>query len=346
MNFEELDIYPILKASIPNRFSDMDPYDFEKFIGHLFKKKGYIVLETKGSNDFGADLIVTKDKKYVIQVKRYGKDNKVGVPDVNQILGAKEYYDSDKTMIVSTSSYTKSAKKLCEKTGVKYWGWQTLLKKINEVYFEGKDFYKYFEKDLFKKKEGKINLNFELKRVLYKQNMTRGSDTYTLVFFILTNNSNKNLYLKLQSPIYISKSNYQYKMDYWYENYFRQGRVYAGVKVEVAFMFKSSKISRISKGDRFILEVQNEKYEKLYTEDYIVKKNSNCYVVTMCYGRGTKEYKEMIKFRDIFLNKFLLGKKFIILYYKYGKIFANKYKNNKIFIKINIKTYNKISSVN
>ena len=93
MDFSNVNIQGILFSAISNRFSDFSPYDFEDFIAQLFKDKGFDVEGTNYSGDYGADVITSKDGiRTAIQVKRYAKTNKVGVKDINQIIGGKEYH--------------------------------------------------------------------------------------------------------------------------------------------------------------------------------------------------------------------------------------------------------------
>jgi len=58
MEFSEVDIQEVLKHSLPKRFQDISPTDFEGFIAQLFSDLGFDVEQTPYSGDFGADLIV------------------------------------------------------------------------------------------------------------------------------------------------------------------------------------------------------------------------------------------------------------------------------------------------
>ena len=107
MDFNRENIIKILFPSIKNRFSDFSPYDFEDFIAQLFKDNGYNVEGTNYSGDFGADVIINKNGvKTCIQVKRYSASNKVGVKEINQIIGARDYYKCDKAMVITTSDFS------------------------------------------------------------------------------------------------------------------------------------------------------------------------------------------------------------------------------------------------
>ena len=127
MDFSKINIQDILKYSLPKRFQDMSPTDFEDFVAQLFSDLGYTVEQTSYSGDFGADLIAAKPgKRIVVQVKRYANANKVGVKDVNQVIGAKDYYKCDASMIITTSDFTNPAMKLIAETHVEKWNWNDL----------------------------------------------------------------------------------------------------------------------------------------------------------------------------------------------------------------------------
>lgn len=258
MDFKDVDIYPILKSSLPQRFNDMPPSDFEDFIAFLFDKKGYKVTQTDYSGDFGADLIVKCDEEsWAVQVKRYKKGNKVSPSDVNQVIGAKDKYECDKALIITTSSYTSSAKELCEETDVENWAWEKLLKEISSVFFDGQDFYDYFEDEIEDESQN-LNLDFNLKDIKNSVKMDDGN-LYTLIIYQVKNKSNKNVNIALNNVLHISsKDKLQNSMDYWYEGYFQGGMIYAGAKVEVGFMFKTEKVNQINRGDKIVFEIIDE----------------------------------------------------------------------------------------
>lgn len=151
----------VLKESVPNRFLNLTPSQFEEFVCELFKDSGYHAEITKASGDFGADILLEKDgEKIAVQVKRYETKNKVGVQNINQVVGAKAYYSCDRAMVVTTSSFTKSGQKLARKTQTELWDWNKLDSKIKEVYLEGKDVYEYFQEE-FRSKEKDVDEYFQ-----------------------------------------------------------------------------------------------------------------------------------------------------------------------------------------
>lgn len=81
---------------------------FEEFLRVLLMTKGYKVSLTKGSGDYGADLILTSNsKKIVVQAKRYNK--KVGLKAVQEIVSAKSYYGADECWVITNNYYTTPA---------------------------------------------------------------------------------------------------------------------------------------------------------------------------------------------------------------------------------------------
>ncbi|PCI24029.1 hypothetical protein COB57_06140 [Candidatus Peregrinibacteria bacterium] len=93
----------------------MDPFEFEHYVGNLLMKHGFQVQVTQGSGDFGADIMASKKgKKYIVQVKRYAKYNKVSSPEMQKFLGSMKIYGVDHGIFVCTSAYTSDAMKIAD----------------------------------------------------------------------------------------------------------------------------------------------------------------------------------------------------------------------------------------
>lgn len=111
---------------------NMSGIDFEHYLEALFHKRGYHSIVTKGSHDFGADLIMKSDrKKIVIQAKR--SKTKISVKAVMEIYAAKAYYRADEAYVFTNSYYTKSAKELAEATGVYLCDREDIIKMRNKI---------------------------------------------------------------------------------------------------------------------------------------------------------------------------------------------------------------------
>jgi HJR/Mrr/RecB family endonuclease len=67
------------------QIDQMTGEEFEEFLSICFKRLGYVVKTTPKSNDFGADLILSKQgNKTVVQAKRYQKT--VGSGAVQEVV--------------------------------------------------------------------------------------------------------------------------------------------------------------------------------------------------------------------------------------------------------------------
>ncbi|ANS77121.1 restriction endonuclease [Paenibacillus yonginensis] len=107
-----------LKRSGIAEIDKMDGYQFEKFLGHLFRSQGYKAEVTQSSGDFGADLVLTKDGiRIVVQAKRYSKN--VGLKAVQEAHSAMAHYSASEAWVVSNADYTDQAYKLARSNHVR-----------------------------------------------------------------------------------------------------------------------------------------------------------------------------------------------------------------------------------
>ncbi len=117
-----------------DEIDDMKGTEFEKFLYHLFKHKGYFAKLTPDNGDFGADLVLQKgNQKIVIQAKRYS--SKVGVDAIYEVLGGAGYYNANKKWVITNNYYTDKAIVLAHKNNVKLFDRDDLiimLKEYNE----------------------------------------------------------------------------------------------------------------------------------------------------------------------------------------------------------------------
>ncbi len=114
-------------------FASMSGHQFEFFLGDLFKKIGYKVVNTKLSGDQGADLIIEKfGEKIAVQAKNYSQP--VSNSAVQEAVAAKNHYNCQKSMVVTTSGYTKGAISLAKSNNVELWDKERLLKEIKKYF--------------------------------------------------------------------------------------------------------------------------------------------------------------------------------------------------------------------
>ncbi len=91
--------------------------EFEALLAAQFRQKGYQAEMTPKSKDYGADLVMRREKKkIVVQAKRYS--GKVGIKAVQEVIGAREYYGADLAIVCTNSFFTSSAKNLAKECHV------------------------------------------------------------------------------------------------------------------------------------------------------------------------------------------------------------------------------------
>ena len=95
--------------------------EFELFTERLLEANGFTDIEvTQASNDLGVDVLAEKDfVKYAIQCKRYS--GSVGIEAVQQIIAAKSINNCHVAVVLTTSTFSKSAVTLAEANGVLLW---------------------------------------------------------------------------------------------------------------------------------------------------------------------------------------------------------------------------------
>lgn len=121
-----------LKKSGILNVDEMTGREFEEYLRVLFREKGYQVQLTSTTGDFGADLIMsTKNKKIVVQAKRYKKN--VGLKAVQEISTAKNHFNADDCWVVTNSYYTEPAKKLAASNRVRLVDRELLMKWMLEM---------------------------------------------------------------------------------------------------------------------------------------------------------------------------------------------------------------------
>lgn len=316
-NFQELNLDQYLYSSIPLRFQGIDPSEFEDFIAYLFKQNGYDLIQTSYSADFGADIIVKKDGvKTAVQVKRYFELHKVGVSDINQVIGAQQYYQCDQAMMICTSSYTPAAKQLAISAGVILWDWERLEKAISDTFLEGQhhlDYYKAYPVDI-----SAVHSEI-LKLQILEINISELEDIPSRISLRLTNLTDSQQKIKCDLPILITAGHFQISAIRFSEESFTSGILYPNATVEIICEFSPRQLSGYDRRDRMLCPVhllQNQEYVVLEQRLGQVKKE--CFLVTFYFGHNTVEYRQMIRFRDDVLNRTWVGGGLVTLYYKLG----------------------------
>lgn len=111
----------------------MNPYQFEKVVGDYYRECGYVVHQTKRSNDGGKDLVMYKGgQTYYVECKKYSKNNSIGRPLIQQLVGVC-HPNNAKGIFVTTSSFTQGAINEANRSGVQLIDGQTFIKMLRSV---------------------------------------------------------------------------------------------------------------------------------------------------------------------------------------------------------------------
>lgn len=93
---------------------DLSPDGFEVFVTNLLRKMGYRAETTRPTADGGIDVWATNDNlftggKIIVQCKRYSENQQVGEPVLRELFGLIHAHGVNKGVLVTTSSFTRSA---------------------------------------------------------------------------------------------------------------------------------------------------------------------------------------------------------------------------------------------
>lgn len=127
-------IYEVTKDSYLTQagfyqIDQMDGVSFERYLQALFRGLGYSVDTTPASGDFGADLVISKDRvRAVVQAKRSAKN--VGVHAVQEALGAARIYRCEKSIVVTNRHFTPQAQQLAQANAVELWDRDALQRSV------------------------------------------------------------------------------------------------------------------------------------------------------------------------------------------------------------------------
>ncbi|MGN1180640.1 MAG: restriction endonuclease [Suilimivivens sp.] len=102
-------------------FEDMEGHEFEYFCADLLKSHGFYEVEvTKGSGDYGIDILAEKDGvTYAIQCKRYTAP--VGVKAVQEAYAGRDYYDRMVGAVMTNQYFTAPAVEAAKKLKILLW---------------------------------------------------------------------------------------------------------------------------------------------------------------------------------------------------------------------------------
>lgn len=86
----------------------MDPRAFEELVAHLLNAQGYRTQLTKGSGDFGVDVVASNGQRRIaVQVKRYREA--LSAKPIGEVLVGMPHYHCNECMVVTNSTFTGPA---------------------------------------------------------------------------------------------------------------------------------------------------------------------------------------------------------------------------------------------
>ncbi|MEE0204828.1 MAG: restriction endonuclease [Oscillospiraceae bacterium] len=105
----------------------MEGHNFEHWCARLLEMNGFENVEvTRGSHDFGADVVCEKDgTKYAVQCKRF--DNKVNNSAVQQALSGRDYHKCETPVVMTNNYFAPSAVEQAAASNVLLWDRDTII---------------------------------------------------------------------------------------------------------------------------------------------------------------------------------------------------------------------------
>lgn len=110
----------------------MSGAEFEERLLLHFQARGWQLRTSRASGDFGADLVGTRPDGVgvVIQAKRW--HGRVGVGAVQEVHGARDYYQAQLAMLITNSTLTAPARDLAARTRVEVWDRERLIHELTK----------------------------------------------------------------------------------------------------------------------------------------------------------------------------------------------------------------------
>jgi restriction system protein len=130
-NISRLDIVFAIEKAVDERGTELlaaglvggdepsdTPEDYEQVCSRIFAENGYEAARVGGTGDQGADVIASLGTtRIAVQCKMYSSP--VGNAAVQQVEAARRFYDCTQAIVVSDAGFTKSARILANKLGVR-----------------------------------------------------------------------------------------------------------------------------------------------------------------------------------------------------------------------------------
>lgn len=97
--------------------NELSPFEYEQYCAYVLNQHGWAARTTRGSGDQGVDVIAKLEYFNVaIQCKKYSSP--VGNSAVQEVTSGMHYWGANIAVVVTNTSYTKSARELAKSVGV------------------------------------------------------------------------------------------------------------------------------------------------------------------------------------------------------------------------------------
>lgn len=129
-----------IHAQVLYALYQLDPTDFEEFIGELWERRGWETHITPPSRDGGIDVIATRDnpfpQKQLLQAKRFAPDHNFTKSDIEQYESLKQLDENvDAVVIITTGGFTEAAQQRATELNIKLLNGVDLASFITEKTF-------------------------------------------------------------------------------------------------------------------------------------------------------------------------------------------------------------------
>ena len=126
-------LYVVFHKKKRPEWDDMEGHEFGHFCADLLRRRGFKdVVVTKGSGDFGIDILAERDGiSYGIQCKNYSSP--IGVKAVQEVYAGRDYYDCMVGVVMSNQYFTGPAVEAAKKLKIVLWDRGYIEEMMEEV---------------------------------------------------------------------------------------------------------------------------------------------------------------------------------------------------------------------
>lgn len=314
MDFNQVDIQQFLRESMPLHFREQSPLVFEAFVRYMFEVDGFTILPLDPIPEMAGMIMAEKDLEiHLIHPVHSRTEKDIPLSTLEKVSGLVEDTDSTHGWVITNSTFSSESKSFAESAGLDLWEWDDLYKAVGDLFFEGRD------PEEAMAPEESLTVPQEIEpylRLKAKWEATEGVSTkwYNLSL-VISNPTDRNIYLHLDLPALIDTKQNQTMADQWGKGEFVAGMLYGGASIRTNALFATGKLGERPPGGRIVLTC-HERSERPVTYHLNARlQGQACFVVTYCYTTQSPEYAFLTRFRDEQLSVNLLGRLFIRFYY-------------------------------